>query len=88
MAIKVKVAKDYSFRDEIYQLVEYCCTSGQVPNCQLPSYQKKARETKGKVRLLMIGTHSINLKGSPPQCQPQMRGKRVTFLVRGVGPNG
>ena len=51
----MKVAKDYSFRDDIYQLVDHCCTTGQVTNCQLPSYQKKVRETKGKVRLLMLG---------------------------------
>ena len=47
--MRVKVDKTYKFSDEIYQLVVYCCQSGTVPDCSLPSFTKKDRESKGKV---------------------------------------
>ena len=53
-AVKVKVEKDYSFRDKIWDLVDYCCRTGTVPDCSLPTYTKKVRETKGKVMLLNL----------------------------------
>ena len=50
-AVRVKEEKDYSFREEIMKLVDYCCSTGTVPDCCLPTFTKKTRETKGKVRV-------------------------------------
>jgi hypothetical protein len=50
-AVKVKTPKDFSFREEIWSLVEQCCESGQVPDCRPPTTALPARrESVGKVR--------------------------------------
>ena len=50
--VKVKVEKDYTFRDEIWEVVDTCCREGKVPNCSLPPPAPKiVRATKGKVHI-------------------------------------
>ena len=50
-AVKVKVQKDFTFRDDIYNLVDKCCESGLVPDVALPNKGPKVkRVTKGKVK--------------------------------------
>ena len=58
--VKVKVPKDYSFRDEIWNVVDTCCERGLVPDCSLPySNDRAKRDTKGKVK----STNPISLWG-------------------------
>ena len=51
--IRVREDKDYSFRDDIWDLVDGCCEKGMVPDCSLPANTaiKGPRVTKGKVVL-------------------------------------
>ena len=50
--MKVKVAKNYSFREKIWQMVDTCCLTGKVPDISLPcTTPRLERETKGKVNL-------------------------------------
>ena len=49
----VKPPKDYSFREDIWNLIEQCCESGQVPACSPPTYALQARrESAGKAKLV------------------------------------
>ena len=48
--VKVKVDKDYTFRDGIWDIVDACCEQGKVPDCSLPApAPKQKRPSKGKV---------------------------------------
>ena len=48
--VRIKVEKDYSFRDGVFSIVDTCCEGGMVPNCSLPeSVTRPPRESKGKV---------------------------------------
>ena len=48
--VKVKVDKDYTFRDEIWDIVDACCEQGKVPDCSLPApAPKQKRPSKGRV---------------------------------------
>lgn len=50
--MKVKPPKDYTFRQEIWELVDKCCEEGQVPACRPPTHALPSkRETVGKVGL-------------------------------------
>ena len=66
--MKVKPPKDYSFRQEIWELVDKCCEEGQVPACRPPTYVLPSkRETVGKVRPRNAGEIPLStcIKGGP-----------------------
>ena len=49
--MRLKVDKDFTFRDDVFSLVDKCCETGMVLDINLPDRgPKKKRETKGKVQ--------------------------------------
>jgi len=60
VAVKVRVKKDYSFRNEIWAMVNQCAETNMVPDCKPPAIAAKQRTTVGKE--VLVATHVSRMK--------------------------
>jgi len=60
VAVKVRVKKDYSFRNELWAMVNQCAKTNMVPDCKPPAIASKPRTTVGKE--VLVATHVSRMK--------------------------